>query len=433
MASPPNDPVHSLSGPIASGCPPEESRTDHVRAQEQESTTRPAPAGRQARAGRWQRLDSPALTAAAAAVAGTVYVIARLLVVAKGDITRFVMAGQDFVNPATAPRGLHVFTGSGYDGQFYYRLALDPLNLSRTAYGITLDAGFRVQRIGLSVLSWLAAGGQRSLVPDSEVAVNLAALAVLAWLGALIARDAGRHAAWGLLVAGFWGFVFSIGRDLPEVVASCLLVGGLLAMRRDRPVAAGLLFAGAVLTLETTLDVVIAVGLVCVVELVRRRRRPGTRDLAWVVPGAAFVGWQLFGLAATGTLPMRADGGDNLGVPVVHMVGAIVYYLERLTQVGSLVWLGELFVLAVVTLSAAWCLHRSRVPLWEKLAWGIAVLVALSLSAGIWYGRANFRGFEDLYLLSTIVLLGSRRRLWIVAALVAVAWVVNVGHYVVAL
>lgn len=404
-----------------------------MRAQEQELTSHPAPAGRQARAGRWQRLDSPAVTAAAAALAGTVYVIARLLVVAKGDITRFVMAGQDFVNPATAPRGLHVFTGSGYDGQFYYRLALDPLNLSRTAYGITLDAGFRVQRIGLSVLSWLAAGGQRSLVPDSEVAVNLAALAVLAWLGALIARDAGRHAAWGLLVAGFWGFVFSIGRDLPEVVASCLLVGGLLAMRRDRPLEAGLLFAGAALTLETTLDVVIAVGLVCVVELVRRRRRPGTRDLAWVIPGAAFVGWQLFGLAATGTLPMRADGGDNLAVPVVHMVGAIVYYLERLTQVGSLVWLGELFVLAVVTLSAAWCLRGSRIPLWEKLAWGIAVLVALSLSAGIWYGRANFRGFEDLYLLSTIVLLGSRRRLWVVAALVAVAWVVNVGHYVVAL
>jgi hypothetical protein len=405
-----------------------------VRAQEQDLTTLPAPvAGRHVRAGRWQRLDSPAAAAVVAAVAGTAYVVARLLVVAKGDITRFVMAGRDFVNPATAPRGLHVFPGTGYDGQFYYRLALDPVNLARTAYGITLDAGFRVQRIGLSVLSWLAAGGQRSLIPESEVAVNLAALVVLAWLGALLARDAGRHAMWGLLVPGFWGFVFSIGRDLPEVVASCFLVAGLLAMRRDRPVAAGFLFAGAALTLETTLDVVIAVGLVCLVELVLRRRRPGLRDLAWVIPGGAFVGWQLFGLAATGTLPMRADGGDNLAVPVVHMVGATVHYLERLTQLGSLVWLGEFFVLAVVTLFAAWCIRGSRVPLWEKLAWGIAVVVALSLSAGIWYGRANFRGFEDLYLLSTIVLLGSRRRLWIVAALVAVAWVVNVGHYVAAL
>jgi hypothetical protein len=375
----------------------------------------------------------PATPAVVAALGGVAYVLARLLVVAKGDITRFVMAGSDFVNPATAPAGLHVFSGTGYDGQFYYRLALDPANLSHTAYGITLDAGFRIQRIGLSVLSWLAAGGQRSVIPEAEVAVNLAALVVLAWLGGILARDAGRHAAWGLLVAGFWGFVFSIGRDLPEVVASCFLVGGLLALRRRRPVVAGLLFAGAVLTLETTLDVVLAVGLVCVVELARRRRRPGPRDLAWVIPGAAFVAWQLVGLSDTGVLPMRADGGDNLAVPVVHMVGAIVYYLERLTQAGSLLWLGELFVLAVVTLSAAWCLAGSRVPLWEKLAWGISLLVAISLSAGIWYGRANFRGFEDLYLLSVLVLLGSRRRLWIVAVLVALAWLINVGHYVVAL
>lgn len=392
----------------------------------------PSPA-RPGSAGRWQRLDTPLTPAVVAAVGGAVFVLARLADVAKGDISRFVMAGRDFVNPAVAPKGLHVFPGSGYDGQFYYRLALDPANLARTAYGITLDAGFRIQRIGLPVLSWLAAAGQRSLVPDSEVAVNLAALAVLAWLGGVLARDAGRHAAWGLLVAGFWGFVFSIGRDLPEVVASCFLVGGLVALRRQRAVLAGLLFAGAVLTLETTLDVVIAVGLVGVVELVRRRRRPGTWDLAWAIPGVAFVGWQLVGLAATGVLPMRADSGDNLAVPVVHMVGAIVYYLERLAHVGPLIWLGELFVLGVVTLSAAWCVARSQVPIWEKVAWGIALLVALCLSAGIWYGRANFRGFEDLYLLSVIVLLGSRRRLWIVAALVALAWVLNVGHYVVAL
>lgn len=383
--------------------------------------------------GPWRRLDTPALPAVVAALAGVAYVLARVMVVAKGDIARFVMAGRDFVNPLRAPKGLPVIAGSGYDGEFYYRLALDPANLARTAYGITLDAGFRVQRIGLPVLSWLASGGQRAVVPDAEVAVNLAALTVLAWLGGVLARDAGRHAVWGLLIAGFWGFVFSIGRDLPEVAASCFLVGGLLALRRTHPAMAGLLFAGAVLTLETTLDVVIAVGLVCVVELLRGRRRPSGRDLAWVIPGAAFVGWQLVALAATGTLPMRADGSDNLGTPVVHMVGAIAYYLARITQAGALIWLGELFVLGVVTLAAAWSLRRSGVPSWEKVAWLVALAVALSLSKGIWYGRANFRGFEDLYLLSVIVLLGSRRRLWIVAALVAVAWALNVGHYVVAL
>jgi hypothetical protein len=375
--------------------------------------------------------DNPFFPAVTAAIAGTLFVLVRLFVVAKGDLSRFVMAGRDFVNPAAAPAGLHVFSGTGYDGQFYYRLALDPANLHKTAYGITLDAGFRVQRIGMPALAWLASAGQHQLLPDAIIAINLAALVVLAWLGGVIARDAGRRSAWGLLLAGYWGFLFSIGRDLPEVVASCFLVGGLVALRKHRAVLAGALFACAVLTLETTLDVVIAVGLVALVQILRRTRPPGARDLAWVLPALAFVGWQLIGWAVTGTLPMRADTGDNIGAPFVAPVGAVVHYLVRISSGGSLLWLGEFFVLAVVTLYAAWSLLRSRVPVWEKTAWVVAFLVAISLARGIWYGRADFRGFEDLYLLSSIVLIGSRHRLWLPAALIALAWIVTFAHHVI--
>ena len=377
------------------------------------------------------RTDRPLATAAAAAVAGTLFVLVRLLVATKGDISRFVMAGRDFVNATSAPKGLYVFPGSGYDGQFYYRLALDPVDLAKTAFGITVDAGFRFQRIGMSALAWLASGGQHQVVPEALVAVNLAALVALAWLGALIAHDAGRHAGWGLLVAGYWGFLFSIGRDLPEVLASCFLVGGLVALRRARPVLAGLVLSCAVLTLETTLDVVIAVGVVALVQILRRTRRPGVQDLAWVMPGLAFAGWQVTGLAMTGALPMRSDTGDNLGVPAVNMVGAVVHFLTHITSASSLLWLAELTVLGIVTLFAAWSLPRSRVPSWEKTAWVVASLVAVSLARGVWYGHATFRGFEDVYLLSTIVLIGSRHRLWLPAALVAVAWAVTFAHHVV--
>lgn len=377
-----------------------------------------------------RRLDTPVLPAALAGTGGVAFVLLRLAIVAKGDITRFVFAGSDFVNRSKAPHGLHVFAGTGYDGQFYYRLALAPLDLSRTAFGITVDTVFRFQRIGFPALAWLAAAGRHSLVPDAEVAVNLVALIVLAWLGGVIARDAGRHAGWGLLVAGYWGFLFSLGRDLPEVVASCFVVGGLVALRRDRWVLGGVLFAGAALTVETTLDVVLAVALVCVVQLVRRRR-PGLHDAAWVIPGVAFVAWQLVVLGATGHLPIRADAGDNLSVPVVHMLGAVAHYLAGLPSAGAVLWLGEFFVLAVVSSMAGWSWLRARVPAWERVAWAIAAVVALSLSRGLWYGRADFRGFEDLYLLSAIVLLGSRRRLWLPAILVAVAWIVTFAHHVV--
>lgn len=377
-----------------------------------------------------RRLDTPAFPAALAALGGVAFVLLRLFVVAKGDLSRFVLAGSHFVDRAKAPRGLHVFP-SGYDGQFYYRLALDPLDLARTAFGITLDSPFRVQRIGLSAISWLASGGQHPLVVDAEVAVNLAALVSLAALGGVIAKDAGRHAGWGLLVAGYWGFLFSIGRDLPEVVASVFLIGAMVALRRERGVLSGLLFAGAVLTIETTLDAVLAIGLCSVAAIVLRRRRPSRRDAAWLVPGAAFIGWQLYCLSAVGVLPMRSDSGDNLALPVVDPVHAVGHYVALVPSLTALNWFGELFVLVVVVAVAAWLLRGSRAELWVKVAWGISVLVALSLSIGIWEGTADFRAFEDLYLFSVVVALGSRRRLWILAGLVVVAWLVTFAHRVV--
>ena len=111
------------------------------------------------------------------------FVVARLAVVAHGDITRFIDVGSAFALVHHVPHGITIVPGGGYDGQFYYRLALDPANLHRTAYGITLDNGYRIQRITYPVLAWLLAAGQQAAVPYSLVAVNVVALGALAWLG----------------------------------------------------------------------------------------------------------------------------------------------------------------------------------------------------------------------------------------------------------
>lgn len=51
--------------------------------------------------------------------------------------------------------------------------------------------------------------------------------------------------------------------------------------------------------------------------------------------------------------------------------------------------------------------------------------MAISLAKGIWYGTADFRGFEDLYLYSAIILLGSKHRLRVPAVLVGAMWMVS--------
>jgi hypothetical protein len=51
----------------------------------------------------------------------------------------FIVVGSQHVVGSSLPRGVAVMRGSGYDGTFYYRMALDPADLARTAFGIRMD------------------------------------------------------------------------------------------------------------------------------------------------------------------------------------------------------------------------------------------------------------------------------------------------------
>jgi hypothetical protein len=266
------------------------------------------------------------------------------------------------------------------------------------------------------------------VIPDALVGVNVAALGAMGWFSALVARESGRRALWGLLIVGYFGFLFSLGRDLTEICEACFLVGALLAWRRRRPVIAGALLAAAVLSLETALVVVGAVSLVALVQIVTGRRRTGWPDLAWVIPAAAYVAWQLVGWAITGELPLRADAGDNLTYPFIAAVDATGHYVRLLPSSHSLIWLGELVVLVLVACLATASIRGARVPAHEKVAFVFSLVLAVCLTKSIWYGHADFRGFDDVYVLSCLLLLGSDRRLRIVAALVAVAWAVTFVH-----
>jgi hypothetical protein len=375
--------------------------------------------------------DHPAFPAAIAVGAAICFVLFRLEFFAHGDLTRFIDAGNSFVNPTRAPKNLHIVPGSGYDGEFYYRLALDPANLHRTAFGITFDNASRVQRIMYSAIAWLVSGaGRVSAVPWALVIVNVLGLGALGWLGGMVAKDAKRHAVWGLLVAGYFGFLFTLGRDLTEITAASFLLAGIVALRRERPILAGFLLAAAALSRETVLAFSVAIGIVAVVDIARRHRRPGRKDAAWLIPGSIFVIWQVVGWSNYGVLPMRADARDNLRFPFSAMFGAIGHFIWTLPNPHSAIWLGELLVLGALAALSSVSLHRAEIRRWEKVAWVLALLVVICLAPGIWRGEADFRGFEDLYVLSSLILIGSRRSLVIPAVLVGVAWAVTFIHRV---
>src|ERR1700677_4129602 len=86
------------------------------------------------------RWDSPLTSLLVASSVATLFVVLRWLVAAHRQLGRFVVAGSNFASPGRVPKDLPVGNGAGYDGQFYYRLALDPFDLAHSAFGIRLDS-----------------------------------------------------------------------------------------------------------------------------------------------------------------------------------------------------------------------------------------------------------------------------------------------------
>jgi hypothetical protein len=363
------------------------------------------------------RANRPAAAAVIAALAALAFTLVRWQTWAHGRISRFILVGRHFGTPSQLPHGMPVAKTYGYDGQFFYRLALNPLNFGHTAYGITMDRPYRFMRIGYPALTWLVSAGQHSLVPVMLVAVNIAAIGALGWLGARFALDGGRHALAGLLVPGYFGLLTSLSRDTAEPLAAACLLAGLLAVRARRPVLAGFFLAYGALTRETVMVAVAAIAVLRMIGMLRARTtgvRPGRDDLAWVVPAAAFAAWEVVVKLATGSVPLLADGGRNAGAPFIaplqafrHNLGHI--HLHQFEQFD--LWFLELALLVAFSVAALLCLRSTSAPVHERLAFVLYLVEICVVTPSTWNSLdADMRSFIEVYLLAVIILLGTPRR-----------------------
>jgi hypothetical protein len=360
------------------------------------------------------RTNRPAAAALIATLAAVAFTLARWQTWAHGSISRFILVGRHFADVSQLPHGMPLVKTYGYDGQFFYRLALNPLNLHHTAYGITMDRPYRYMRIGYPALTWLVSLGQHNLVPVMLVVVNIAAIGALGYLGGMFAVDGGRHALAGLLMPGYFGLLTSLSRDTAEPLAAVCLVAGLLAVRRRRPVLAATLLAFGALTRETVLVAVAALAVMRMLGILRGRARPGREDLAWAIPAAAFGAWQVVVRAATGSVPLLADGSRNAGTPFIAPVQALRHNLGHihLHQFERYdLWLLELAILVCFSLAALLCLRATSAPGHERLALVLYLVEICVVTPSTWNSLgSDMRSFIEVYLLAVIILLGTPRR-----------------------
>jgi hypothetical protein len=205
--------------------------------------------------------DTPVL---AVLIVAVIYAVYGGLTLAKyqGDITRFIVAGDRFTQASDTPIDVAVSPQlDGYDGQFYFRLALDPLTHDRTAFGITLDLPpYRQQRIVYPAAAHVLALGHPAWIPWALVLINYLGVCAMALIGGRYAQSLGRHALWGISLPLYTGFFFSFTGNLAEITEMVLLLTALLALQRQHPSWAALFLSLAVLTKETALIAALAVG-----------------------------------------------------------------------------------------------------------------------------------------------------------------------------
>jgi len=354
-------------------------------------------------------LGSPLLPGLIGAAAAFAFVVARWATWAHHNLANFILVGRLYSSPARLPPGILVQPTWGYDGQYYYRLALNPANLAQTAYGIRVDHSYRFMRIGYPAVTWLLSFGQHSLVPAMLIAVNVAAVGAMGYFGGVVARQGGRHVLWGLLMVAYFGLVTSLARDTAEPLGAAFLLAGLVALRARRPWVAGLLLACGALTRETVMVAVAAIGVVRVITLLRTRRRPGRDDLPWVLPSMVFAAWQLVILAVTGSLAVASDGSKNAGAPFSAPVHALVVNLGHINtawpgQYG--LWLLEFSGLVLACIAATTALRASRAASWEKLAFYLYIIEICVVTPTTWSSLdADMRSFIEVYLFAVVILL----------------------------
>jgi hypothetical protein len=172
---------------------------------------------------------------------------------------------------------------TGYDGQFAYYIARDPLQ----GWRYCDDAPYRYQRILYPMLARLLALGQDWLLPYILPLINVAALAAGTWLTEQILRR-NQMSRWYALTYGLYaGQLMSARLDLNEPLAHALVQGAILAGERGRWRWTVLLFALSALTKETTL--VFVAGYV--LSLLARRRWDRALSLT-MGAGLPYLVWQ---------------------------------------------------------------------------------------------------------------------------------------------
>src|SRR4051794_7329203 len=378
----------------------------------------------------WVR--SPAVPAIVIAICYIAFFVL-LLRARGGDVSLFVIAGGQNVDASRVPPGLTVIPNiGGYDGIWFYRLAINPFSGVQAAHGIRIDnPPYRQQRILYPLIVWLLSLGQVTWIPWLLVIVNIIAAAAMAAFAGAFAKRFGLNAMWGVILPLYPGFVLTFSRDLAEMVTAAFAMGAICAIASRRNTTAAVMLTCAVLTRETTLLLAFALAAAWLIErLLHREQRVAA--MTFSLPIAVYSVWQIVLAVRWGVSPLRAGAPDR-SLPFVEFAHFLAAASFRRNHQDRLYFLESLFLAAVVIIIVmVW--RRSRAPLEWRMAWLGYLAIFSILPHTIWIEDYGFlRIFADLFLVSAALIIPSYSAArWLTLLISANLWYYLAKHVVMA-
>ena len=250
----------------------------------------------------------------AVAVAATM-----LIVNFDGNITGFFCIGDSLpLSPYLEEESAWINEGTGYDGQMFLTLALDPVLRHEDTLKALDNPRYRYRRIGYPLLGYLIGLGHPAAIPYALVMINILGCAAAVFFGTKIVEssariDLPRYFPLLILVApGLW---ISLCLSTADIVASVLLLAGLSAMHSRRDPLAAITLCTACFVRETYIASLLVLA---VYQYFKGRKRA---TLWFALAALPPILW-------TALVYLFLDGGtggirENLGFPFIGIIGSI--------------------------------------------------------------------------------------------------------------
>jgi hypothetical protein len=337
------------------------------------------------------------------------------------DASVLIVAGDRFVTAGQTPVPIIIRPHSdGYDGQFYYRLALSPFLAQENAFGIDLaHPAWRMQRILLPLLARGLAWGDPAAIPWAFLAINAAGIFAIAATAAWLARRLDLPWYVPLAIAAWPAWLIALTHDTTEILAAALLLAALAAYLARRIALYAVLIALATLTRETA---ILAAGGIFLAEVWRAMRQRGLAT--WIRPilaGLALLPFFIWRHIVSGiwhSTPQAHGVAENVGWPLQGWTEAVLANVAN-RAVGAAAhprdMVMRVYMLAGIALITLFCCSgvrasvrgvRQTQQLGVALGWLLTLALMSVLTAnGPWIDPTAFlRAFTECWVVGWILL-----------------------------